>query len=320
MAAQDVKTKLPYAALAGCATLVLVALPPVLGNYFTILLTFSLLTALMGLAFTFLLRGGYLSLGLAGFYAIGAYTIAIFYKHVGEFFWPALFSGIVLSGIAAFVIGLLCAKLQRMYFGLLTFAFSQMIYVAIWRWTPVTGGDDGLAGISRLPINFYFVRLNLVPPLHYYYFTLIVFLIVAAALWFVLNSNFGYILKAMGSNLERAVFIGVGTRKHCVIAFTIHGMVCGLAGTLQAPFTSLANPELAHVISTVEVHISCLAGGLGAFSGPLVGSLLYVFVKSYLITWIENWMIAMGLLLIILVLLFRKGIMGFLGDKLGLPL
>jgi branched-chain amino acid transport system permease protein len=235
--------KSPYIVLSGCAVLLLVVLPPVLGNYFTILLNFSLLTALLGLAFTFLLRGGYFSMGIAGFYAIGAYTLAIFYRYGAQSFWLGLLAAIFISGLAAFLIGSLCVKLQRIYFGLLTFAFSQMIYVAIWRWTPVTGGDDGISGISRLPVNFYFFQLNLGPPLNYYYFTLVVFLIVALVLWVVLNSSFGYILKAMGSNLERTAFIGVGTRKHSVIAFTIHGLVCGLAGALQAPFTSLANPD-----------------------------------------------------------------------------
>jgi branched-chain amino acid transport system permease protein len=309
-----------YIILISSMVLFLTVLPALAGNYIIILLNFALLTALLGFSFTFLLKGGYLSLGIAGFYGVGAYTVALFYRHIGQSFWLGCLAALITSGIASLLIGLLCIRLQRMYFGLLTFAFSQMIWVGIWRWTSVTGGDDGIAGIPRLPLDFYFFKIYLKTPLSYYYFTLTVFLIVVVIIWMILNSNFGQVLTGMGRNLERTVFVGIKTQRHGVIAFIIHGLICGLAGALQVPFTSLANPELAHVHTTVEAHISCFAGGLGTFSGPLIGSILYVFLKSYLITWIENWMLAMGSFLVILVLLFHEGIMGFLSSKLGLRL
>jgi branched-chain amino acid transport system permease protein len=306
--------------LAGFALILLYILPYFIGPYYVYLLTETIIMALLVYSFTFLFSAGYLSLGIAGFYGTGAYTVALLYKHVFSSLYLAFGGAFIVSGIAALIIGYLSIKLEKMYFAIITLAFSEMIHVFILRLRNLTGGEDGISGVIRAPLDFYFFKVSLVSPINYYYFALIFFLIITVVIWRIRNSNFGYTLRCIHDNPERSAFTGINVRKHVLIAFVLCGIFAGLAGAVRASFSGVASPELASVMNTVEPQIAGLLGGVSTLAGPFIGSLVFIFVKASLISIMGNWQLVIGVILVVLVLLFRKGMMGTVSERLKLKL
>jgi branched-chain amino acid transport system permease protein len=302
----------------GAVFLTLLSVPHFVSDYHIYLLNEIFILALMGYSFKILFGAGYLSLGIAGFYAVGAYAFALFYFHITKSFYLAFFGAVILSGIVSSIIGFFCVKRKKMYFAVLTFAFSELIHATMWQWRGLFGGDEGISGVARPPLDFYFFQVSLQSYLNFYYFTLAVLVICICLLWKVQNSNFGYILKSIHDNPERAAFVGVNVQNHVLVAFVMSGILAGLAGALYVCLSGAVDPEFAHIINTVEPQIATLVGGVSTFGGPFVGSMIYLLIKAYLITKIGNWVIVIGALLIGLVLLFRRGILGYVSERAGL--
>lgn len=306
--------------LLGIILLMLFGIPHFVSNYYIYMLTEVFILAIMGYSFRILFSAGYLSLAIAGFYATGAYTFALLYSHITRSLYIPFFGALISSGIIATVIGFFSVKRERMYFAVLTFAFSELIHATMWQWRGLFGGDEGISGIIKPPIDFHFFEISLKPYINYYYFTLVLLVACAGLLRKIQRSHFGYILRSIRDNPDRAAFVGVKVQNHVLVAFVISGILAGLAGALYVCLAGAVDPGLAHIINTVEPQIATLIGGVFAFSGPFVGSLIYTFLKAYLITKFGNWLLVIGALLIVLVLLFRRGILGYLADKLGLEL
>lgn len=295
--------------------LILLGIPHFVSDYHTYLLNEIFILALMGYSFKILFGAGFLSLGLAGFYAVGAYSFALLYFHIAESLYLAFFGAVILSGIVSSIIGFFCVKRKKMYFAVLTFAFSELIHAIMWQWRSLFGGDEGISGIVRPHLDFYFFQVSLQPYLNFYYFTLAILAICMYVLWKIQNSNFGYILTCIHDNPERASFVGVNVQNYALVAFVMSGVLAGLAGALYVCLSGAVDPEYAHIINTVEPQIVTLVGGISTFSGPFAGSMIYLLIKAYLITKIGNWVIVIGALLIGLVLLFRKGILGYVSER-----
>lgn len=258
------------AALAIIACFLLLALPHFLNDFYIYLLTNVFILAFVGYSFKMLYGGGYLTLGLAGFYAIGGYTFALFQLHVTGSLYLLFLAVLILSGIAGLIIGFFCVKRKKMYFAALTLAFSELIHVIIWQWRSLFAGDEGIPGIVRPPLDFYFFQLPLKPYINFYYFVLIVFCVCAALLWKIQNSNFGYVIRCIRDNPERASFAGVNVRRYVLVAFVISSLSAGLAGALHVCLTDAVDPGVAGVVNTVEPQIATLIGGVSAFGGPFL--------------------------------------------------
>jgi branched-chain amino acid transport system permease protein len=265
-------------------------------------------------------HAGYLSFGQAAYFALGAYSVAIMYKHVTVNIWIPFLTVIAVTAIVATVLGFLSVRLGTLYFAFLTLAFAQMIYAIVFRWTSFTGGDDGLPGVSRGIIDFYFLQIDLESPVYFYYFTLFIFIILVFVLRKLVMSSFGLTLRSIRDNIERTSFIGVNPRRHLLVAFVISAIYCAIAGALHASLTKMAYPELSYWSTSAEPIIMTLIGGLYTFSGPFFGAVIYIFLKTYLMTIIGNWILFLGVVLLIIVLFFRKGVMGFIEEKWGVKL
>jgi branched-chain amino acid transport system permease protein len=260
---------------------------------------------------------GYLSFGQAAFFAIGAYSVAIMYKYVTLTVWLPFLTVIAVTAIVAIFIGFLSVRLGALYFAFLTLAFAQMIYVIIFSWVSLTGGDDGIPGVSRGFVDIYFLKIDLESPFHFYYFTLTIFTALAVILRKLVTSSFGLTLRSVRENIERASFIGVNPRRYVLIAFLISATYCGIAGALHASLTKMAYPELSYWTTSAEPIIMTLIGGVNAFSGPFFGAVIYILLKTYLMTLLGNWTIFLGIILLVVVLFFRQGVMGFVEEKMG---
>jgi branched-chain amino acid transport system permease protein len=301
-------------------SLLLLLVPLFVGNYHVGLLTEIFILTILAYSFKILFSAGYLSLGIAGFYAAGAYTFALYNLHLSKSLYLASGSAIIVSALLGLGIGLFCVRRQKMYFAVLTLAFSELLRSVFWQWRSVFGGDEGISGVTRPPLHLYFGEVSLASYASFYYLVLAVLVLCLALLWKIQNSNFGYILKAIQDNPGRIPYIGANVQRYVLVVFVISAMLASLAGVCNVCLFGGVNPMAAHITRTVEPQVATLIGGVSAFGGPLIGSLFYVFVKDYLITKIGNWLLVVGALLMALVIIFRRGILGYASERLHFDL
>jgi branched-chain amino acid transport system permease protein len=265
-------------------------------------------------------HAGYVSFGQAAYFALGAYSVALMYKYVTHTIWLPFLTAITVTAIVAFILGFLSVRLGALYFAFLTLSFAQMIYAIIFQWRSLTGGDDGIPGISRGVIDIYFVRFDLESPIIFYYFSLLVFIILILVLRKLVESSFGLTLRSIRNNIERTTFVGINPERYVLVAFVISSIYCGIAGALHASLTKMVSPELSYWSTSGEPIMMGLIGGIYSFSGPFIGAIIYIFLKTYLMTKIGNWMLFLGIVFLMIVLFFRRGVMGFFEHKLGAKL
>jgi branched-chain amino acid transport system permease protein len=295
-----------YAVLLVLLVLALFVLPWVAGKYPVYVAIQILILAVFSLGFNLLFGyTGLLSFGQAGFFAVGAYGCAKILLAV-----PNLFLGIALAGAAALLLGILSVRHTRIYFSMLTLAFGMMIYSVAWKWRDFTGGDDGLVGIPRAPLEIPgLVSLNVATMERYYYVVLVLSLAAIAAMYRLVRSPLGLTLQAIRDSETRAEFAGVPVRKYRLVAFTIAGLYAGLAGALLPPLENTVTPPIAHWSTSAEPVLATLLGGVQAFSGPIIGAFLFFIIKDIIVRFTEYWLIWFGVIVVALVIGFPGGVM-----------
>lgn len=292
-----------------------VVLPLGMREFHIHLLTEILILGLFAAAFNLLFGyTGLLSFGQAAYFALGAYASGLWLKGP----WPsmplALLLGALLAAVAALAVGYLCVRRDEIYFAMVTLAFGQLIFVALWRWRPVTGGSDGIGGIPRLPLDLGFTTVNLTPTLHFYYFTLAVVAAALYVLWRITRSPLGLTLQAVRDNHRRVDYLGVPMRRYRLAAFTVSGLFCGLAGALFAPYQGTITPALSDWMWSAEPVMMTLLGGPGVFGGPVLGAALITLLKDFVASATEYWPLLVGTAVVLLVLFLPGGVGGALRD------
>ncbi len=279
---------------------------------YTALASEILIFALFAMAYDLMLGySGLLSFGHAAFFGMGAYATGILLVRVYPSVLLGLLGGVILSSLAALFIGLLSIRRKGIYFTMLTLAFAQMFYFIAFKWSGLTGGDDGLRGVPRPSLG----PLDLSSEMNLYYFILF-FVVVSLVICIrVINSPFGKTLEALRENRDRALSIGYDVDKFKLIVFIISGFFSGLAGGLYAlllnyvPLTTLYWP------TSGDVVIMTLIGGMGTLFGPMLGALIIILLSDILRAYTEGWSAIMGILIMASVLGFRGGIVGIVIDK-----
>ncbi|MGH7342060.1 MAG: branched-chain amino acid ABC transporter permease, partial [Candidatus Rokuibacteriota bacterium] len=262
----------------GIALLALLVLPLVAPTFFAVLLIEIAVVALFATAFNLLMGfGGMVSFGHAAYFALGAYAAALLAKKAG---WPmllALAAAPVVAALGALVFGFFIVRLTHTYFAMLSLAFGQIVYTVIFKWTGLTGGDNGLLNIW--PPDW------LRSPTAYYYFTFVVVGASFLALHAVVNSPFGYTLRAIRENPRRARFIGVNVRRHQLYAFVLSGFFSGVAGGVFAFYNGSVFPDFAFFAKSFEPVVVVLLGGLQSFYGPAAGALVFKLLEWLISRW-----------------------------------
>jgi branched-chain amino acid transport system permease protein len=266
--------------------------------------------------------GGMVSFGHAAYFGVGAYVVGILYSHwMSEVPIFGLFPGsnqllvtlpiaMILSGLAALLIGALSLRTGGVQFIMITLAFAQMIFFFFVSLTAY-GGEDGI--IIR--------RANEVPGLNMrdkttvYYVILVVAVLYFAWLWRVVNSSFGQVLKGIRQNERRMEAMGIATYRYKLYAFVLAGMGAGLAGALMANFLRFTSPDMMHWTKSGEMIIMVILGGLGTFFGPIIGAAAFLILEFYLADWTEHWQLGLGIILLFVVLFTKGGILGVI-DRL----
>jgi len=292
-------------------------LPHFVGKYVMYMTMHILVLSVFALGFNLLLGyTGLLSFGQAGFYACGAYGCAKMLLVIPSLL-PGIICGVLFAGIIALILGFLCIRHTRIYFAMLTLCFGMMIYSLAWKWRTMTGGDDGLVGIPRAPLEIPGIfSINMSSLGNYYYFVLIVCLLAIILFYRIVNSPFGLTLQGIRDSESRIAFAGISVKNYRLIAFTIAGLYAGLAGALLPPLESTVTPPLAHWTHSAEPVLATLLGGIHSFAGPIAGAFLYYVIKDIIVRFTEYWLIWLGAIVVALVIGLPGGIVSIFEKRL----
>jgi branched-chain amino acid transport system permease protein len=222
----------------------------------------------------------------------------------------------LVGGIAGAILGALIVRRRGVYFAMVTIAFGQVFYYIAFQWSSVTGGDDGLRGFSRQPLDFGAFSIDILSNAEsFYYFVLFCFALAAAVMGFVLRSPFGRTMIAIRENERRARFLGIPVERHIWIAFTLSCFFIGFAGALYALLNNFADPKGLHYSQSGDFVMMAVMGGMRSFWGPLLGAAVFVILQDYLSSITVNWMSFIGLLFVLVVLFFPRGLLGAIRRK-----
>ena len=267
----------------------------------------ALCFALFACAFNLLIGyAGLLSFGHAAFMGSASYITAHAAKVWG--FPPeiAVLAGTLAAAVLGLAFGWLAIRRQGIYFAMVTLALAQMVFFYALQ-APFTHGEDGIQAVPRGTL-FGFIDLN--QPLTMYYFVLAVFLIGFAIIHRTIHSPFGQVLKAIRENEPRAISLGYKTERYKLLAFTLSATLAGLAGSTKALVFQLASLTDVDWTMSGEVVLMTLLGGLGTVLGPVVGAFVIVSMENYLAQYGSYVTIIQGVIFVVCVLTFRRGIVG----------
>ncbi len=268
--------------------------------------------ALAATALNFLLGyTGTLSFGHAAYFGLAAYGAGMTLKYVAPSTGLGMLIGVAVGTLAAAAIGALIVRLRGVYFAMVTIAFGQVFYFIAFRWNTVTGGDDGLTGWRRLPLDLAGIRLDIQNhDTAFYYLALACFALSAGAMALLLSSPFGRTLHAIRENERRARFLGIAVERHLWLSFVISCAFVSLAGTLYALLNNFTDPRALRWDMSGNFVIMAVLGGMRSFWGPLVGAAVFVVLQDYVSSHTENWMSVVGLIFVLVVLFFPRGVLG----------
>jgi len=312
------RSELALLATGAVALVILALLPPYIGLYQTQLLTYGLIAAIAALGFNLLLGyTGLLSFGHSAFFGIGAYTIAFLLRDLNIHMMEAYMAiGLPIVALASALFGYISVRHTRIFFGILTLSLSQVLYSLALKLFWVTGGTDGLR-VARPSLLFGLIEFTGAGSFQrfigtYYYYVLGVFAICVVLMWVIVHSPFGKALQAIRDNETRAAFLGIRIRRSRLIAFTISGTFTGLAGLLWAPLNGLATPDVLYWPFSGEIVFTAVLGGFRNFTGPIVGGIVFTYLKTYAVATTPYWQLLLGEVLVVLVIMLPTGIVGTL--------
>jgi branched-chain amino acid transport system permease protein len=272
---------------------------------------------LAAMALNFLLGfTGVLSFGHAAYFGLGAYGVGMTIKYLVASTPLGIVVGVATGVVAAMIVGALIVKLRGVYFAMVTIAFGQVFFFIAFRWNEFTGGDDGLTGWKRQPIDLGFTKLDILgSDTLFYYFVLAVFAVSVAVMALLLRSPFGRTLIAIRENERRARFLGIPVNQHIWLSFVISCFFVSLAGTLYALLSNFTDPRALRWDQSGNFVIMAVLGGMRSFWGPLIGAAIFVVLQDYVSSHTQNWMSVIGVFFMLIVLFFPRGVLGMLRRK-----
>jgi branched-chain amino acid transport system permease protein len=286
-------------------TALLVAVP--LTGIYPYFVMQALCFALFACAFNLLIGyGGLLSFGHAMFLGTAGYVTGHALKEWGVSPEIGVVLGTLGAGALSVITGLIAIRRQGIYFAMITLALSQLLFF-IYLQTPFTHGEDGIQGI---PQGKMFGIFDLSQPITLYYVVLAIFLIGFLLIYRAINSPFGEVLKSIRENEQRAISLGYKTDQYKLLAYILSGTLAGLAGAVKVFVAQNASLTDVHWTMSGEVVLMTLVGGLGTVFGPVVGAFVIIAMQQYLAGFGQWVTVIQGVIFVICVLTFRRGIIG----------
>lgn len=299
--------------------LLLLALAPLYTSAYTLTMllpVFAYAIALLGFNLLFG-YAGLLSFGHAMFLGIGAYTAAVLTGPFGvKSMELILLAAMAAAGIAALGIGALCVRYTRIFFGMLTLSFGMLFHSFLIKFYHLTGGDTGMT-VKR--VHLAGIDLSDMPRVAfqtgpYYYYALVLLVLSALLMWRIVRSPLGLALRAQRDNARKAEYLGVRIHRFRLVAFVVSAAYAAVAGVLLAVRAGNADPELAYWTHSGELVFMTVLGGFASFLGPVIGAFSFIFLRDWLMTLTEFWRLAMGVVLVLTVIFFPRGLAGLVQD------
>jgi branched-chain amino acid transport system permease protein len=254
--------------------------------------------------------GGMLSLGHAAFFALGAYTVAFAAGNGSKSALVNWVLAVAVSAVFAGAIGAVSVRTAGIFFIMITLAFAQMIYYLVDGIKPL-GGDDGLPMATRDVMPF----VNLANPVVFYFVALAILGAFVFLSQRAIRARFGTVLRAAMQNERRVTSLGYDVYRYRWAAFTISGAVTGLAGALFADFQRIASPDFATWLQSGDLLVMLILGGAGTLLGPVFGAAAFIGLRVFLVGFTEHWMLVLGPILIVVVLVGRRGLAGLIAGR-----
>src|SRR5271169_6242320 len=250
---------------------------------------------------------GLVSFGHGAWFGLAAYAAALIQRNwmPGSFFGPAI-AGVLIVAVIATAFGFLILRRRGVYFSLLTLALSAMLYAVSFRWTEVTGGENGLGGITR-PTMFGF---NLESSTAYYWLVAAIAFMVLILLWRFHHSTVCSVLVAIRENEQRARFLGYPTNRYKLAAFVLSAGITGLAGVLLLFQNRMTSADPISVAFAGDLLAMVVIGGMRNFLGPALGALFFILFREFLSIYTENWLFWFGLVFVAFIVFSPTGLVG----------
>ena len=292
----------------------LLALVPFQSFFYYLFLMKVFCFAIFAMSLNLLLGyAGLLSFGHAAFFGASAYVTSHVIKEWQFTTEISILAGVLVSTVLGYVFGSLATRRQGIYFAMITLALAQII-AFLANQLPFTNGEDGVQGVPR-GLLFGFIDLSDSTPM--YYFTLVVFALAFFFVKRVVYSPFGQVLKSIRENEPRAISLGYDVDRYKRLAFTLSAGLAGLAGSLKCLVLQLASLSDVHWHTSGEVVLMTILGGIGTLWGPVVGAAIVVNLNNYLANFGGWSTIILGIIFIVCVLAFRRGIVGEIAHRLN---
>lgn len=317
VAAESVDHSALHRALFIAMAAVLVVLPfiPVIGYPFFLMKV--LCFALFACAFNLLIGYvGLLSFGHAAYFGMGGYLAGHAAKVWGLSPELSILVGGVVGAVLGLVIGWIAIRRQGIYFAMITLAFAQMVYFFCVQ-APFTGGEDGIQSIPR---GKFLGIVDLSSDMAMYWMTAAIFLIGFLLLHRIVHSPFGMVLKSIRENEPRATSLGYRTDDYKLLAFVLSAGLAGVAGGLKSIVFGIATLTDVFWTMSGEVVLMSLVGGLGTIFGPVVGAAVIITMQNYLAEFGAWVTVIQGVIFVLCVLAFRRGVVGEIGNWLRVRL
>ncbi|WP_215908761.1 branched-chain amino acid ABC transporter permease [Phreatobacter stygius] len=271
-----------------------------------------LIFATYALAYNLVLgHAGLPSFGHGAFFGIGAYAFGLAQFNIAPNLWICLAVAVLATALAGALVALFISHRRGIYFSLMTIAFGQVFWFVAMKAHAITGGEDGLLKIARLPADLGLTAIPLETNVALYYGVLAMFMLVSLGLWRLIHSPFGRVVKAIKQNEERARFIGYDVWACKFAVIVLSAALSGLAGGLFAMAQRSAFPDVMSLhYSGYIVMMTLIGGGLVSFWGPVIGAVVFFLARDLIGALTTSWMLWFGLLFVILVLFRPEGLAG----------
>jgi branched-chain amino acid transport system permease protein len=288
--------------------LVLFALPSFISRFYVYLLAVILVSGLFATSLNMVLGfGGMYQFHHGVFYGFGAYTAALIVAKAGWSYWWGFVAAPFASAFLGLVMGIICIRLSKLYFGMLQISLGSLVWVIAFRWYSLTGGDDGIHGIA-IPAIIESTQSG-------YFFILTVTAVCLAVMFLITHSPFGQTFQAIRDNPERCQAVGVNVHRHQLIGLILAAFFAGVAGALFVVLEDSVFPDLLFWSLSLEVFIMCLLGGWFVFLGPLFGAAGIIVLRTFVSTYTHYWSAVLGIVMMLTIIFLPDGILGFFQTK-----
>ncbi|HPU29353.1 MAG TPA: branched-chain amino acid ABC transporter permease [Syntrophorhabdaceae bacterium] len=290
--------------------IILFIFPLFLPRFYVYLISIILLTGLLATSLNIVLGyGGIFQFHHAVFYGAGAYATALMIIKSGLTPWLGFLVGPLVSVLLSLIMGIICIRLSKLYFGMFQISLGSLVWIIVYRWYSFTGGDDGIHGVPLPDI--------ISSPTSAYYFTLVITLISIFIMYKIIKSPFGSALQGIRDNPVRSEMIGINVKRHQLLALIIAGFFAGITGSLFVVVDNTVFPDMLFWTLSLEILIMCLLGGWFSFLGPMLGAAIIILLRTFVSTFTSYWTLVLGILMMFVIFFLPNGVLGYIEEKLS---